>query len=624
MKKLITHSIFFFTLLFSYSVVAQQMRSLRSSNKLDVPNKIQKLVTDPVPAGTYTIGTTGEFPTIDSAFNKLSIDGIAGEVTLELIDNLYTAPTDIYGFLLNGPIPGADQNNRVTIKPADNKNVIIEGNGETVITFLNTSYLTLDGTSLTGSTTLTVHALYNNQFDYNDGLDFVDNSDHNIIQYVNFITEDYNRLGCGLALYGTVNAGISAPDSNTIQNNFVKKGDLGFLLQGSINTRAVGNIIKGNIVGSESDSLIGWGIHLFKSQNSIVENNVVQNLKVSGQIPKDDLIIGINSYWGSGDIIRKNVVHNLKSSSGYTSVGILLSGSPSGEEGNNNLVYNNMVYDIQSTSTAFNNRVTGIQMWNQNNPKIYYNSVYLSGTGTNKYGSAALYIESQCTNVEVKNNILLNTRDESPYLASAIYDYSIQNILMFDYNDLYSLSNPNNCLVRMASTKYNSLTDWQVSGKDLNSITEMPNFVEGDLHIDESIPTNLESHGIPIVGIDVDFDGDARGVDSTDIGADEFEGTVIVGVSNEVARPLTFNLEQNYPNPFNPVTTIKYQIPHRSNVSLKVYDILGNMIADLVNEEKSSGVYEANWNAANLSSGVYFYQLKAGEFIQTKKMILMK
>ena len=101
-------------------------------------------------------------------------------------------------------------------------------------------------------------------------------------------------------------------------------------------------------------------------------------------------------------------------------------------------------------------------------------------------------------------------------------------------------------------------------------------------------------------------------------------GVTFVEEEKTTEVPTKFLLSQNYPNPFNPVTTIKYQIPHRSNVSLKVYDILGNKIADLVNEEKSSGVYEANWNAANLSSGVYFYQLKAGDFITTKKMILMK
>ena len=85
-----------------------------------------------------------------------------------------------------------------------------------------------------------------------------------------------------------------------------------------------------------------------------------------------------------------------------------------------------------------------------------------------------------------------------------------------------------------------------------------------------------------------------------------------------------YHLLQNYPNPFNPSTKIKYSIPQQSNVLIKVFDILGNEIETLINEEKPAGTYELTWNAANLPSGVYFYQLRAGGFIQTKKMLLLK
>ena len=83
-------------------------------------------------------------------------------------------------------------------------------------------------------------------------------------------------------------------------------------------------------------------------------------------------------------------------------------------------------------------------------------------------------------------------------------------------------------------------------------------------------------------------------------------------------------LSYNYPNPFNPTTTIKYEIPELSFVTLKVYDVLGKEIATLVNEEKAAGIYELEFNAAGLPSGIYFYQLKAGSFNQIKKMALMK
>ncbi len=87
---------------------------------------------------------------------------------------------------------------------------------------------------------------------------------------------------------------------------------------------------------------------------------------------------------------------------------------------------------------------------------------------------------------------------------------------------------------------------------------------------------------------------------------------------------LSYSLEQNYPNPFNPNTKFKYSIPAQQLVLIKIYDILGNEIETLVNAEKPAGSYEINWNAVNMPSGVYFYQLKAGSSVQTRKMILLK
>jgi hypothetical protein len=88
--------------------------------------------------------------------------------------------------------------------------------------------------------------------------------------------------------------------------------------------------------------------------------------------------------------------------------------------------------------------------------------------------------------------------------------------------------------------------------------------------------------------------------------------------------PYGLVLSHNHPNPFNPITTIKYQIPDLSFVSLKIYDILGNEITTLVNEEKPAGTYEVEFAGTGLPSGIYFYQLRAGSFVEIKKMVLMK
>lgn len=103
-----------------------------------------------------------------------------------------------------------------------------------------------------------------------------------------------------------------------------------------------------------------------------------------------------------------------------------------------------------------------------------------------------------------------------------------------------------------------------------------------------------------------------------------YNESVINDRESEDAIPNKFKLSQNYPNPFNPSTTISYSIPEASKVSLKVYDILGKEVAELINTEKPAGTYDVNFDAYNLSSGVYFYTIKAGKFIQTKKMVLMR
>ncbi len=106
----------------------------------------------------------------------------------------------------------------------------------------------------------------------------------------------------------------------------------------------------------------------------------------------------------------------------------------------------------------------------------------------------------------------------------------------------------------------------------------------------------------------------------------DFDGTVdysnIVEVVKE--KPTSFELAQNYPNPFNPATTINYQLPTSAMVTLKVYDVVGREVATLVNARQDAGRYNVVFNASTLASGVYFYRLQAGSFVETKKMMLVK
>ena len=106
----------------------------------------------------------------------------------------------------------------------------------------------------------------------------------------------------------------------------------------------------------------------------------------------------------------------------------------------------------------------------------------------------------------------------------------------------------------------------------------------------------------------------------------DYDGTFAYSqeVEVEINLPLEYSLDQNYPNPFNPTTTIRYSIPEDNFVSIKLYDILGNEVLTLVNEQRQAGRYEMLFNASNIASGVYYYQINSGSFTQTRKLMLMK
>ena len=88
--------------------------------------------------------------------------------------------------------------------------------------------------------------------------------------------------------------------------------------------------------------------------------------------------------------------------------------------------------------------------------------------------------------------------------------------------------------------------------------------------------------------------------------------------------PERFVLEQNYPNPFNPTTNIQYALPHTSHVTLTVFNTLGQQVATLVNGDIDAGYHDVTFNAAGLASGVYFYRLQAGSYVETKKLVLVR
>jgi hypothetical protein len=102
------------------------------------------------------------------------------------------------------------------------------------------------------------------------------------------------------------------------------------------------------------------------------------------------------------------------------------------------------------------------------------------------------------------------------------------------------------------------------------------------------------------------------------------EEVTMLKITNQQAIPTSFNLDQNYPNPFNPATTIKFSLPEAIYVTLSIYNALGQKVTELVNTNLEAGRYSYQWDASNLASGMYIYELRTNKFVSIKKMILIK
>ena len=201
-----------------------------------------------------------------------------------------------------------------------------------------------------------------------------------------------------------------------------------------------------------------------------------------------------------------------------------------------------------------------------------------------------------------------------PVVVDSIY-ITYNSIFKAYYVKLFLKNEGNTLTIPYSTIQLSSDDPW------ITSISSSQNLLE-------ILPGSIVSSGNFYVRVDSTFQEEFNfnflvSIDGWPYWTDSAQ-VIVTGIDDEIQVPLTFSLEQNYPNPFNPNTIIKYSIPQSSQVILKIFNTLGEEIETLVNEEKPSGTYKITWNAINLPSGVYFYRLQAGGFVQTRKMILLK
>jgi parallel beta-helix repeat protein len=401
----------------------------------------------------------------------------------------------------------------------------------------------------------------------------------------------------GFEIFNQPRAGIRAAVSDfiTIKNNYCHNNQRWGIFTGFTDDLTVEN-------NTCSYSAEEHGIYVSNSSNRpIIKNNHSFNNNGCGIHMNGDISMG-----GDGIISNAVVEGNILHDNGYGG------GSAINMDGvQDSEIFNNLIY---------NNHATGIAMYQidggdaSKNNKVYNNTIIQPSDG--RWDIIAV---DGSTGNTLYNNILINHHS---FRGSIAIDAASALDFVSDYNILVN---------RLSNDDGNSnmtLSQWQSLGYDLHSMIADPEeqiFIDhtnGNFHLLQTAQavdagTNLV---FPIVFEDLDNIPRPQG-SGFDIGCYEFTGAT--GVVEEDV-PQSFQLYQNYPNPFNPTTTLSFVIGHSSFVSIKVYDVLGNEIATLINEEKLAGIYEVEFNGNALSSGVYVYQLIAGNYLQTRKMILLK
>lgn len=392
-------------------------------------------------------------------------------------------------------------------------------------------------------------------------------------------------------------AGIRAAVSDfiTIKNNYCHNNQRWGIFTGFTDDITVEN-------NTCSYSVEEHGIYVSNSSDRpVIRDNHCFNNYVCGIHMNGDISMGGDGII-SNAVVEGNIIHDNGTGGGS---GINMDGVQNSE------IFNNLLY---------NNHASGIAMYmidaaeGAKNNKVYNNTIF--NPTVTRWN---ILMNNESTGNKLYNNILINHHS---FRGSISIDASSTAGFQSDYNIVEN---------RLSNDDGNSnmtLTEWQSLGYDLHSKLADPeeqifvDFLNGNFHLLENAQAVDQGTNSVLPTVFEDLDNNLRPQgNGFDIGCYEYTNAVNVKDEN---NPEGFELYQNYPNPFNPTTTLSFSIGYQSFVTLKLYDILGKEAATIVNEEKPAGIYQVNFDAAGLPSGIYFYRLSAGKFSSTKKFTVIK
>lgn len=275
---------------------------------------------------------------------------------------------------------------------------------------------------------------------------------------------------------------------------------------------------------------------------------------------------------------------------------------------------------------AANSNIKQVDLYNKKIPlsvfSLYKKVIWI---GNNYNGDLTFYDPAQVlAYVKAGGNFLLAARYASLFFNQALQDYAGITLFSSDLT-IAKLKALDNNLVDLTSTGTNSLTELVALSSTSAAVPIFDDTTSTAEYGGFRLHKTGEGNFVFIAGRPYRYDNAASAKDYGYI-IDNWLGSNSTNAvsTKENGLPKSFELSQNYPNPFNPSSTIRYAIPNSGFVKLNVYNALGEKVASLVNSQMEAGVYNVNFNASKLASGIYFYRIEAGNFVSVKKMILMK
>lgn len=447
--------------------------------------------------GTYTIGATGDYPSISAAVSELMTLGVCGPVVFEIESGTYDEQVAI------GPITGTSAINTVTFRSSTlNANDVVFSYAATgtsdnyVIQFNGCSYVTIEY--------LTLQALGSS---YARVIDIMNLSSNNTIK--NNVLKGITSTGTTNAYAVVYNASGLEPN-NTIEGNTILNGSYGIYWYGSGTTSLERG---GKIINNVVSNFYYYGIYGYYQSKVNISGNIVSNLSGTTYSTLYGLYAG---YCDSSIVISNNKVLVNGSSTVYPMYIYYCDGVAT----NTGLIANNFVSAASVSGTA---TIYGLYPYSSNYQNIFSNSVNIYNTT----GGRSMYIYSG-GNLNIANNNLVNAGG-----GYAIYVSTAPSPWISDFNNLYTTGSS---LSYLSSAQAN-LTAWRTaSGKDFNSVSMDPlYFSNTNLHTNSFAFDNL---GTPIVLITLDIDGQARNITTPDIGADEYTPSPLDGRLVEFTEPI--------------------------------------------------------------------------------------